>query len=134
MTLRYLLDTNICIYIAKKKPLKASQKLEQLEIGEVAMSIITYGELLFGAEKSQQSIKTKEILEELITLIPSLKMTTEACKHYANTRVLLEKQGKPIGNNDLWIAAHALALDVTLVTNNLNEFSRISNLKLENWV
>jgi tRNA(fMet)-specific endonuclease VapC len=134
MTLRYLLDTNICIYIAKKKPLTVSQKLEQLEIGEVAMSVMTYGELLFGAEKSQQSIKTKEILEELITLIPPLKMTTEACKHYANIRVLLEKQGKPIGNNDLWIAAHALALDVTLVTNNLNEFSRIPSLKLENWV
>ena len=133
MTLRYLLDTNICIYIAKRKPLTASQKLEKMEIGEVAMSAITYGELLFGAEKSQQPVKTKKILEELITLIPPLELTLETCEHYANIRAVLEKQGKSIGNNDLWIASHALALDAILVTNNMKEFSRVPNLKLENW-
>ena len=134
MSLRYLLDTNICIYIAKRKPLSASRKLEQMDIGEVAMSVITYAELLFGAEKSQEPIKTKKILEEFITLIPPLELTLEVCEHYANIRALLEKKGKPIGGNDLWIASHALALDTVLVTNNTKEFSRIPNLKLENWV
>jgi len=133
-TLRYLLDTNICIYIAKKRPLSVSNKLEKRKLGEVAMSIITYGELLFGAEKSQQTKKTKEILEELMTLIPPVEMDIEACKHYAHIRALLEKQRKPIGNNDLWIASHALALNVTLVTNNAKEFLRIPHLKVENWV
>lgn len=133
MTLRYLLDTNICIYIAKKKPLAVSQKLEKMKVGEVAMSAITYGELLFGAEKSQHVEKTKKILEELTTLIPPLELTLKASEHYAHIRALLEAKGKPIGNNDLWIASHALALNTTLVTNNMKEFSRVPYLKLENW-
>jgi len=133
MNLRYLLDTNICIYIAKQKPQAALQKLERMEIGEVAMSTITYGELLFGAEKSQQSLKIRKILEELITLIPPLDITQEVCQHYANIRLLLERKGTRIGNNDLWIASHSLALETILVTNNMKEFSRVPNLKLENW-
>ncbi|MBV8802702.1 MAG: type II toxin-antitoxin system VapC family toxin [Gammaproteobacteria bacterium] len=132
--LQYLLDTNICIYIAKQKPISVLQKFEQMSVGEVGMSTITYGELLCGCHKSHQPKKALEIVEELTSLIPPLPISTDAGKYYAEIRSKLEKQGKPIGNNDLWIAAHALALNLVLITNNVKEFTRIKHLKVENWV
>lgn len=134
MTLRYLLDTNICIYVAKQKPIQVLQRFESIEVGEVAMSIVTYAELLFGTEKSVHPKKSKAILAELISLIPSLPLTINAGEYYAKIRAHLEKQGKLIGNNDLWIASHARALNVILVTNNLKEFRRVPHLKVENWL
>ncbi|MCW5589257.1 MAG: type II toxin-antitoxin system VapC family toxin [Legionellales bacterium] len=134
MQLHYLLDTNICIYIAKQKPATVLSRFEQLKVGSVGMSIITYGELLYGAQKSQFTKKTTALLEELTGLIPPLPLPTDAAKYYGEVRNKLEKQGRPIGNNDLWIASHALAMKLVLVTNNLKEFSRISKLKVENWV
>lgn len=134
MHLRYLLDTNICIYIAKRKPLNVLHKFEHLSIGEVGMSTITYGELLYGVQKSQHQKKSMIILEELITLIPVLPLEIGVGKYYGKIRSKLEQQGKLIGNNDLWIASHALSLEVVLVTNNVKEFSRIPHLKIENWV
>jgi tRNA(fMet)-specific endonuclease VapC len=131
---QFLLDTNICIYIAKQKPLSVLKKFEQLVVGQVAMSTITYGELQFGAQKSHHPRKTMKVLEELISLISPLPMPIETGKIYGEIRSKLEKQGMPIGNNDLWIAAHALAIDVVLVTNNDKEFRRIPHLKVENWV
>lgn len=134
MALRYLLDTNICIYIATQRPLSVLQRFEGLQVGDVAMSIVTYGELLYGAEKSQHTKKSMEKLEEIATLIPPLPLSIEVGKHYAHVRSNLEKQGTPIGNNDLWICAHALTLDTILVTNNVKEFSRVQQLKIENWI
>jgi tRNA(fMet)-specific endonuclease VapC len=134
MMLRYLLDTNICIYIAKQKPVTVLKRFEKMALGEVAMSAITYGELLYGVEKSQYAKKSKEALEELSALINPLPVSIEVGEHYASIRAILEKQGKPIRNNDLWIAAHAVALDVILVTNNIKEFSRVPRLKIENWI
>ena len=134
MKLRFLLDTNICIYIAKQKPLSVLQKFEQLAFGEVAMSTITYGELFFGAHKSQHPRQAMKMLTELTSVIPAVPIATEAGKIYGEVRNKLEKQGTPIGNNDLWIASHALHLGVVLVTNNAKEFCRIPHLKVENWV
>ena len=134
MTLQFLLDTNICIYIAKQKPLSVLHKFEQLVIGQVAMSTITYGELLFGAQKSHHPRQAMRVLEDLTGLIPILPIPAETGKFYGEIRSKLEKQGTPIGNNDLWIAAHALALGVVLVTNNVKEFHQISHLKIDNWV
>lgn len=134
MSLRYLLDTNICIYIAKQKPSSVLHKFEELSIGEVGISTITYGELIYGAQKSQHPKKTLHTLEELISIIPSIPISTEVGRCYGEIRSKLEKQGKPIGNNDLWIAAHAIVLELTLVTNNVKEFERIQPLKIENWV
>jgi tRNA(fMet)-specific endonuclease VapC len=134
MKLRYLLDTNICIYIAKQKPISVLKRFEKMKPGEAGMSIITYGELLHGAEKSQHPKKTKEALSDLIYLIPALPLINEVSEHYAHIRANLEKLGKPIGNNDLWIASHASALNVVLVTNNTKEFARVPHLKIENWV
>ena len=134
MALRYLLDTNICIYIAKQRPTSVLERFETLEVGTVAMSIITYGELMYGAEKSQHSKKSMGALEELARLIPPLPLSLEVGKHYARIRASLEKKGMTIGNNDLWIAAHALALNTILVSNNLKEFSRVQHLNVENWI
>jgi tRNA(fMet)-specific endonuclease VapC len=133
MVLRYLLDTNICIYIAKKKPVNVLNKFERLKVGSVGMSMITYGELIYRAKKSHHPKKTMTLLEELVSLIPALPLPVGTAKWYGEIRHHLEKQGKPIGNNDLWIASHALAMKLVLVTNNEREFLRISKLKIENW-
>ncbi len=133
MHLKYLLDTNICIYIAKKKPETVMKRFTKLEVGEIAMSIITHGELLYGAKKSHFADQAHEKLIELTTLIPVLPLNSDVAEHYGDMRSNLEKIGKPIGNNDLWIASHARALKVILVTNNLKEFNRVPSLKIENW-
>ncbi len=133
MKLRYLLDTNICIYIAKQKPASVLDRFAHLSIGEVGMSTISYGELLYGAEKSHHPKKTLLLLEDLANLIPPIPLSTDVGKYYGDIRSKLEKQGKIIGNNDLWIAAHALATGLILVTNNVKEFSRVPHLKIENW-
>lgn len=132
--MRFMLDTDTCIYIAKKKPPEVLRRFEDLAVGQVGMSTITYGELLYGAHKSLHPKQTIKTLQQLIALIPSLPIPADAGLSYGQIRCALEKSGKPIGNNDLWIAAHALALDLVLVTNNIREFCRISHLKLENWV
>ena len=109
------------------------KKFEALEVGQVGMSVITFGELYYGAEKSQQKTKTLDILTQLIELIPVLPLPINTAEHYGKVRAVLEKKGKIIGNNDLWIAAHALADKLTLVTNNVREFKRVPGLTVENW-
>ncbi len=134
MKLTYLLDTNICIYIAKQKPVSVLKKFEQLAVGTVGMSTITYGELIYGAQKSHYSERAMTALEELTSLIPPLPLPTDTAKFYGIARQQLQQQGNIIGNNDLWIAAHALAMDLIVVTNNTREFSRVDKLTFENWV
>ena len=134
LNLLYLLDTNICIYIAKHKPIEVLQRFQLLEVGQVGMSVITHGELTHGAYKSQQPQLALSKLQQLVELIPVMPIAATVSEHYGQIRSSLEKTGTPIGNNDLWIAAHALDLQVTLVTNNVREFERVPSLKLENWV
>ena len=134
VTVRYLLDTNICIYIAKQRPLEVYQKLSELSIGDIGMSLITFGELRFSAEKSQHQKIALEKLEQLIRYIPVIMPIQETAEKYVITRSFLEKNGQPIGNNDLWIVAHALSLNTILVTNNTKEFIKVPDLLLENWV
>lgn len=131
---RYLLDTNICIYIKNHRPAEVLARFSKLPPGKVVMSAITYGELCFGAEKSSKSKESRQILEQLITLIPVLPLDETVSAHYGKIRLHLQTSGKPIGNNDLWIASHALANKLILVTNNVTEFERVSGLRVENWV
>lgn len=133
MPLRYLLDTNICIYIARQRPPSVAQRLARLKPGEVGMSLVTYGELRYGAEKSRLRDEALETLSRLAERIEVLPMDATVATHYGKVRADLERAGTPIGNNDLWIAAHALALDTTLVTHNTREFERIASLRLEDW-
>ena len=134
MTARFLLDTKICIYIQRQKPGKVLARFEKLEPGDAAISVITWGELMYGAEKSKQRKKVLLLLAEFKTLVPVLKIPEAAGNTYGIIRALLESSGQPIGNNDLWIAAHAKAADLTIVTNNEREFRRIPGLKVQNWV
>jgi len=133
MSLLYLLDTNICIYIMKQKPKSVLDKFEKLDVGMVGMSAITYGELLYGSQKSNNPNKANKIINQICEYIPPIAVSVKVSKFYADIRATLEKQGKVIGNNDLWIAAHSLDLETILVTNNEKEFSRVSQLKIENW-
>ncbi len=130
---RYLLDTNICIYIRQKRPDEVLHRFSRLKPGEAAISVITYGELLYGAAKSVQRQTALEKLRELILLMPALPLPETAAETYGSIRHDLEAKGEMIGNNDLWIAAHALASGLTLVTNNEKEFRRVRALKVQNW-
>jgi tRNA(fMet)-specific endonuclease VapC len=134
MAIRYLLDTNICIYIAKHNPPAVRARFEQVSADALAMSVITLGELQYGAEKSQARKKALAALRQLQSVIQVAPLTDAAGQHYGRVRSVLERKGQPIGNNDLWIAAHALAEDWVLVTNNEREFRRIEGLAIENWV
>lgn len=131
---RYLIDTNICIYIAKQRPPEVLARFEKLAPGDVAMSVITFGELRFGAHRSQYRQKALDALEKLTLAIPVLSMDGETGCHYGEIRAGLQRQGNAIGNNDLWIAAHARSQGLVLVTNNEREFVRVPGLDVENWV
>jgi tRNA(fMet)-specific endonuclease VapC len=131
---RYLLDTNICIYIRQKRPEEVLRRFRKLRPGEAALSVITYGELLYGAAKSeQQRVAALERLRELVHWLPALSLPESAAEAYGSIRAELEARGEMIGNNDLWIAAHAVAAGLTLVTNNESEFRRVRGLKIQNW-
>ena len=130
----YLLDTNICIYIAKRKPPEVLRRFESLKAGDLAISVVTYGELIFGAERSTQRQASMSIIGRLVEAVPVLTMTIDAAQHYGAIRAALASGGVAIGNNDLWIAAHARAAGLTLVTNNEAEFRRVPDLRVENWV
>jgi len=133
MTLRYLLDTNICIYIRRHQPPKVLARFQRLKPGEAAISVITSGELLYGAEKSQHRARALQQLEELASLIPVMPLPEAAARTYGAIRRQLEARGETIGNNDLWIAAHAKSAELILVTNNEREFKRVPGLKVQNW-
>ncbi len=130
---RYLLDTNICIYIRRERPEKVLRRFQELHGGEAVLSVITYGELFYGASKSAQRVAALERLHELIRLLPALPLPETAAETYGTIRAQLEARGETIGNNDLWIAAHALASRLTLVTNNEKEFHRVRGLRVQNW-
>jgi tRNA(fMet)-specific endonuclease VapC len=134
MGARYLLDTDICIYIAKHRPSAVRERFSRHAAGELAMSVVTLGELRFGAEKSQTREQAIAKVQELASLIPVHPLPEAAGEHYGRIRAELQRAGQPIGNNDLWIAAHARAEGLVLVTNNEREFNRISDLQVENWV
>ena len=130
---RYLLDTDICIYISNRSPESVRKRLDQTAPGEVAISVITYMELVFGAYKSNHSGRAMAAAEELRQVAPVLPLHADAALHYGRIRAQLERRGTPIGPLDRLIAAHALSLGLTLVTNNEREFSRIPGLRVENW-
>jgi tRNA(fMet)-specific endonuclease VapC len=129
-----MLDTNICIYIIKNSPVAVRQKFEAISARDLVLSMVTFAELRYGAEKSQSKARALEKIEQLTKTIEIADMNEAAAEHYAHIRASLESQGKPIGNNDLWLAAHARANGWVLVTNNTREFCRVEGLVVENWV
>lgn len=133
MKARYLLDTNICIYIARERPPQVLERFEELAPGEAVISVITWGELRHGAERSTRRESVVESLDEFAALVSVEPLPKAAGQEYGAIRAALEASGTPIGNNDLWIAAHARAAGLTLITNNESELKRIQDLKIENW-
>ena len=131
--MRYMLDTNICIYIIKNKPKKVIMELKRHKPSEICVSAITYAELTYGVEKSMAVEKNRLALALLFSNIEVLDFDTKAAIHYGKIRTYLEKQGTPIRPLDMMIAAHAMSLGYTVVTNNIKEFERVPDLKLENW-
>lgn len=134
MALQALLDTNICIYIARNRPPLVAARFAQAAPGSLGISLITWGELCFGADKSTDPKRAHERLARFVADVPVQTPGPDAGLHYGDIRATLERAGTPIGNNDLWIAAHARALGVTLISNNVSEFERVPGLRLENWV
>lgn len=130
----YMLDTDICIYIIKNKPITVLEKFRSLRPGQLSMSAITFAELMNGAKKSHQIDKNIRKLNELSEFINIMPFDRKAAVAYGDVRSILEKKGQKIGGNDLLIAAHALSVGSTLVTNNEKEFCRVEGLKVENWV
>lgn len=131
--MRYMLDTNICIYAIKHKPEIVFQRLQAIDPENVCISTVTYAELVHGVKKSAAVDKNRLALSMLLANIDILDFDVDAAVCYGKIRADLEKRGTPIGPLDMMIAGHAQSLGYTLVTNNEKEFSRVSNLKIENW-
>ena len=134
--MKFLLDTNILIYLIKNRPPSVAERINALgDEAVLGMSFFTYAELLKGAERSTRKPEVLRRLEQLTRQIPVVYQTGRSlCEHYAVQFTRLKEAGTPIGANDLWIACHALAQDATLVTHNMREFERVVSLRLENWV
>ena len=131
--LRYLLDTNICIYVIKRRPELVLDRFNENAV-HLAISSITLAELLHGAEKSSQPQRTLAVVEDFCSRLDVLDYGAKAAQHYGQIRASLEQRGTPIGVNDLHIAAHARSEGLTLVSNNLREFERVDGLLFENWL
>jgi tRNA(fMet)-specific endonuclease VapC len=131
--LKYLLDTNIVIYVLKRRP-KEVLEIFNTNASRMAISSITLSELIYGAEKSPNVDKNLEAIEEFVSHLEVLPYDAKASQHYGQIKASLEKKGEIIGENDIHIAAHAISQGLILVTNNLREFRRVPNLALENWV
>lgn len=130
----YLLDTNICIYIIKKKPIEVLQKFRSYPIGEIGISSISVAELMFGVQKSQYKSRNERALEKFLIPLIIREFDYKAASVYGKIRSQLEKTGQPIGPLDTLIAAHALSLNLILVTNNIREFKKVPGLRVTNWL
>ena len=130
--LRYLLDTNIVIYVIKRRPLSALALFNE-NAGHMAISSITLAELMHGAEESNAPARSLAAVEDFCSRLEVLPYGPKAAMHYGNIRAQLESRGQTIGVNDLHIAAHARSEGLTLVSNNLREFERVEALQLANW-
>ena len=131
--LKFMLDTNIVIYVIKRRPIEVMGIFNE-NAGRMAISAITLSELFHGAEKSAKVAQNLAVVEEFASLLEVLPYTAKASQHYGAIRSALEKVGRTIGVNDLHIAAHARSEGLTLVSNNLGEFERVPGLMAENWV
>ena len=133
LMIKYMLDTNIVIYVLNRKPINVLDKFN-LHAGQMCISSITLSELFHGAEKSVKTEQNLNRIEDFCSRLEVLAYDDRASSHYGNIRAQLEQKGKLIGVNDLHISGHARSLGFTLVTNNMKEFERVEGLRLENWI
>jgi tRNA(fMet)-specific endonuclease VapC len=131
--MKYMLDTDTCVYAIKKRPQSVFDRLRKEWVGDVGLSSIALSELRYGAEKSGNPEKNNTALEDFISPLEILEYGERQSKEYGRIRSYLERQGQPIGSMDMLIAAHAVSLGITLVTNNRREFGRVPGLTIETW-
>ena len=131
--IKYMLDTNIVIYVIKRRPIEVLDIFNQ-KVGQLCISSITLAELFHGAEKSVRTEQNLKVIEDFISRLAVLEYADKAAAHYGDIRANLEKKGKSIGVNDLHIVGHARSEGLTLVSNNLAEFERAEGIRLENWI
>ena len=131
--MRYMLDTNICIYIIRKKPIKVLKKLRTFDLSDIVISAITHSELEYGVAKSSRQKENRNALIKFLTTLDIVPYDDKAAADYGQIRNHLEKKGAVVGAMDMLIGAHARSIPVTLVTNNVKEFKRIPGLRVENW-
>ena len=132
--MKYLLDTNICIYLIKKRPPSVIAKFNEHSVGDIGVSSLLVAELAYGVQKSQRRTQNREALLQFLSPLVISEFDANAAFSYGKIRAELESQGTPIGSLDTLIAGHAVSLEVTLVTNNEREFSRVPDLVIENWM
>lgn len=130
---RYMLDTDICSYVMKRSSSALSKRLQRIAVEDICISVISKAELLFGVEVSPRKQQDEIALHAFLRYVEVLDFPDEASIHYAHIRAQLKKVGQMIGANDLFIAAHARHLGLTLITNNTREFGRVRDLAVENW-
>ena len=131
--MRYMLDTDICIYVINKRPQHVFDRFKEHRVGDIGLSSVALSELRYGAEKSPNPEKNLSALSAFITPLEIVAYGEAEAEIYGEIRAELESQGEPIGSMDLLIAAHALSLGSILVTNNTREFSKVSDLRIESW-
>ena len=131
--MKYFLDTNICIYVINKRPSAIIAKFTEFPPQELGISAIVVSELRYGVANSQQAERNQQLLDAFLRPFQIVPYGKKAAQAYGTIRAELEKKGQPIGREDLLIAAHAVSADLTLITNNEDEFRRVPNLRVENW-
>jgi len=129
----YMLDTNICIYLIKRRSDALLNRIRMFRTGEIGVSVVTVAELQYGVSKSENKERNQAALEAFLLPLDTADFTVDVAVNYGQIRAELERQGRPIGPLDTMIAAHALSLDVPLVTNNTREFERVTELRVEDW-
>jgi len=131
--MRLMLDTNICIYLIKEQPPSVLDRFTAHPLGDIGVSVITLAELEYGIAKSSRPARNRAALEQFVSPLEVASFDRDATAAYGRVRTLLEKKGRPIGSMDLLIAAHAISLDVQLITHNVKEFGIVPGLRIEDW-
>jgi tRNA(fMet)-specific endonuclease VapC len=131
--MKYILDTDICSYIIKQRSTSLLNKLNQIPMEDLGISVVTYAELMYGVKRSSSKQVNEQIIEGFIRHLTVHDWTKDAALHYADIRSVLESTGDIIGNLDMMIGAHARSIGATIVTNNTKHFSKILELDIENW-
>jgi len=131
--IRYMLDTDICSYIIRERPLNVFERFKKIDMGQLYISTVTYAELIYGVEHSSSKKINRPIIDDFIHHLTILSWDQDAAEHYGKIRAFLRAEGNIIGAMDMMIAAHARSQEMTLVTNNDKHFKRVPMLKVENW-
>lgn len=129
----YMLDTDICSYIIRERPLQVLEHFKQVEMEQLCISVVTYAELIYGVEHSSSKKVNRVVIDDFVQHLTIVPWDEEAAEHYGNIRAYLQTEGKIIGSMDMMIAAHARSRKMTLVTNNDKHFKRVPKLTVENW-